>query len=113
MAGALSAHALGPFGELVEAFRSVFAFGRGRGDRPAAGGRLVRRSSTRGGAPLRKRSGSVKKLVAQGFSEAEVARRTGLSQDAVAMLIAVARAAGEPSPAPGSFAHALQERVSA
>lgn len=106
---------------LVESTRRIVVFGR-RGhaaDGTAAIARKPKRSATRktgtkrGNAPLTRRVAQVRKLAATGLDRREIARRTRLSQDTVAMLLNLSTPAPAESAGRGTFFRIFQARMAA
>jgi hypothetical protein len=98
-------------GEMMEGAARVLAFQRAPA-RAAANVAPVRRSRARKrpGTPLARRIGEVHKLAATGLDRCEISRRTGLSQDAVSLLLTRAHAQPDFSAGRGRFFRILRPR---
>ena len=96
----------------IDSARTVFAFGsrNGAASAPARSAAPRGRTANRESA---KRTQSVHALAVQGFSIAEIARRTRISQDAVTMLLNLVPERPAESAADGTFFRILQARTAA
>lgn len=100
------------FGEMVEAIRRILVFGRGT-PAPARPRKVKPVARKRAANAMDKRAAEVRKLAAAGVERHEIARRTRLSQDTVAMLMHLAAVQPAESSGQGTFFRILQTRMAA
>ena len=98
------------WGEMVDGARKAFGLARGvRPARPTV--RTSGKRNKRGKLDYRARASLTRRLAEEGFDTAQIARRTGLSQDTVSMLLNMGSERPEETAGNGKFFRTLQSRV--